>query len=193
MYKCRLICYERLENTVIQTTYKYLKVSSPGLVEQYVASIAGSLVAALVLIIFSSEGRMKRGRSMCPFSILGSQLGSGIRQFCSQPIDRTSLHDLHYMIQLFELNRRLGIQSLAGLPCLQLKYESSTNIFISTNNEYGQKKQQSLLQSVMGTSSRWLGQRDVTYLSERKIPVLLLRSDIKPNQDNNSAQWLESE
>ena len=45
MYKCRLSCYERLENTVIQTTYKFMKISSLALVEQYVASIAGSLAA----------------------------------------------------------------------------------------------------------------------------------------------------
>lgn len=45
--QCRLSCYKRLENTVIQFTYKYLEISSLGLVEQYVASISGSLGSCL--------------------------------------------------------------------------------------------------------------------------------------------------
>lgn len=93
MYKCRLSCYERLENMVMQTTYKFLIVSSLGLVDDTCLPLEDPWQLALVLIIFSSKGRMEREIGVCPFPILGTQLGSGI---CLVTIDRHS----NYMISL---------------------------------------------------------------------------------------------
>lgn len=47
----------RLENTVIQTTYKCGVINSLGFMEQYVASISKSLLAALDFVIFPLKER----------------------------------------------------------------------------------------------------------------------------------------
>lgn len=70
MYKCRLSCYERLENIVIQTTYKFLMISSLGLVERYVPSIGGYLAACFsshYLLIKRKDGKGNRYVSISHF------------------------------------------------------------------------------------------------------------------------------